>query len=238
MYSSTISLISALDASGCGCLMPCKTHYPLCRRLGWPQGRSGRVRTISPPPRFDPWTFQPVAIRYNDWATPALKCNRTVCFYLCAQSSKRSVNRYSKIWAEPPTAAELDAHSQFSRLINKLTSQTNATFPFITTTMRFPFPSDDRSTGVPPPTVIHAVTGPKCLSASWETLLEKGQPTALRGHVRVMHLLGAFFAKSYHTPPYVRPSARPSTQVSQLEGRWTFSLKFFPEPYRYILVFI
>ena len=28
-----------------------KTRYPLCRRLGGPQGRSGRVREISPPCR-------------------------------------------------------------------------------------------------------------------------------------------------------------------------------------------
>ena len=34
---------------------------PLYRRLGGPQGRSGRVRKISPPPGFDPRTVQPVA---------------------------------------------------------------------------------------------------------------------------------------------------------------------------------
>ena len=34
--------------------------------LGGPQGRSGRVRNISPPPGFDPRTVQPVAIRYTD----------------------------------------------------------------------------------------------------------------------------------------------------------------------------
>jgi hypothetical protein len=40
---------------------------------GWvgPQGRSGRVRKISPPPGFDPRTVQPVASRYADWAIPA-----------------------------------------------------------------------------------------------------------------------------------------------------------------------
>jgi hypothetical protein len=32
----------------------------LYRRLVGPQGRSGRVRKISPPPGFDPRTFQPV----------------------------------------------------------------------------------------------------------------------------------------------------------------------------------
>ena len=35
-------------------LLPGKTRYPLYRRLGRPQGRSGRVRKISPPPSFDP----------------------------------------------------------------------------------------------------------------------------------------------------------------------------------------
>ena len=40
------------------------------RRLGGPQGRSGRVRKISPPPGFDPRTVQPVANRYTDCAIP------------------------------------------------------------------------------------------------------------------------------------------------------------------------
>jgi len=33
-----------------GTLRPGKTRYPLYRRLGGPQGRSGLVRKISPPP--------------------------------------------------------------------------------------------------------------------------------------------------------------------------------------------
>jgi hypothetical protein len=40
-------------------------------RLCGPQGRSGRVRKISPPPGFDPWTIQPVASRYTGYAIPA-----------------------------------------------------------------------------------------------------------------------------------------------------------------------
>ena len=44
------------------------TRCPLYRRLGGPQGRSGQVRKISPPPEFDPRTVQPVASRYTDWA--------------------------------------------------------------------------------------------------------------------------------------------------------------------------
>ena len=39
------------------------TRYPLYRRLGGPQGRSGPVRKISPPPGFDPRPARsPVAI--------------------------------------------------------------------------------------------------------------------------------------------------------------------------------
>jgi hypothetical protein len=50
-------------------LFPGKTRYPLYRRLGGLQGRSGQVRKISPPPGFDPRTVQPVASRYTDWVT-------------------------------------------------------------------------------------------------------------------------------------------------------------------------
>ena len=47
-------------------LPPGKTRYPMYRRLGGPQGRSGQVRKISPQLGFDPWTVQSVASRYND----------------------------------------------------------------------------------------------------------------------------------------------------------------------------
>ena len=52
-------------------LPPGKTRYPLYRRLGGPQGRSGQVRIILPPQGFDPRTVQPVARSYSDWATAA-----------------------------------------------------------------------------------------------------------------------------------------------------------------------
>ena len=51
---------------------PAKTRYPLYRRLDGFQGRSGQVGKISPPPGFDPWTVQPVASRYTDYATQPL----------------------------------------------------------------------------------------------------------------------------------------------------------------------
>jgi len=41
-------------------LPPGKTRYPLYRRLGGPQGWSGQVRKISPPPGSDPLVHQVV----------------------------------------------------------------------------------------------------------------------------------------------------------------------------------
>ena len=75
-YRSTLSLTSAVDVVGGqrhtpAALPPGKTRYPLYRRLGEPQSRSGRVRKMSPPSGLDPRTFQPVANRYTDWAIPA-----------------------------------------------------------------------------------------------------------------------------------------------------------------------
>ena len=54
MYSSTLPSTSTLDGvSGQrhaqAVLPPGKKRYPLYRRLGRPQGRSGRVRKISSP---------------------------------------------------------------------------------------------------------------------------------------------------------------------------------------------
>jgi hypothetical protein len=61
------SKTSTLEAARPGrTLPPGKTRFSLYRRLGGPQGRSGQVRKISPPPRFDPRTVQPVVSRYTD----------------------------------------------------------------------------------------------------------------------------------------------------------------------------
>ena len=56
-YSFTLSLTSALDVVDGqrhvpGALPPGKTQYLLYRRLGGSQGRSGRMRIISPPTRI------------------------------------------------------------------------------------------------------------------------------------------------------------------------------------------
>jgi hypothetical protein len=61
------------------------TRYTLYRRLGGPQGWSGRVRKISPPPlpispAFQPRTLQPVESRYTDWITSVFSGRyKTVC---------------------------------------------------------------------------------------------------------------------------------------------------------------
>ena len=51
---------------GLATLPPEKTQYPLYRRLGGPQGRSGWVQKISHPLEFDPQTVQPIVSRYTD----------------------------------------------------------------------------------------------------------------------------------------------------------------------------
>ena len=61
-------------------LPPGKTRCPLYRRLGGPQGRSGRAEN-SAPPGFDPRTVQPVVSRYTDWATLPLIHICTNCNY-------------------------------------------------------------------------------------------------------------------------------------------------------------
>ena len=49
-------------------LHPGKTRYPLYRRLGGPQGRSGRAENLVPT-GIRSQTVQPVVSRYTDWAT-------------------------------------------------------------------------------------------------------------------------------------------------------------------------
>ena len=49
-------------------LPPGKTRYPFYRRLGGPQGWSGRAENFVPA-RIRSWTVQPVVSHYTDWAT-------------------------------------------------------------------------------------------------------------------------------------------------------------------------
>jgi hypothetical protein len=66
-------------------------RYPLYRMLGGSQGRSGRVRKISPPSGFDPRTVQPVASRYTDWAIPGRQPPQTFL-------NKKTIHFFSFLW--------------------------------------------------------------------------------------------------------------------------------------------
>ena len=57
---------------------PVKTRYPLYRRLGGPQGRSGRLRKISSLPGFDRRTVRPVASRYIECDLSSVSDNMEV----------------------------------------------------------------------------------------------------------------------------------------------------------------
>jgi len=69
---STLSLTSAIEGVGSqrhapAALPPEMSRYPLYRRPGEPQGRSGQVRKISLTPEFDPRTIQAVATCYTNY---------------------------------------------------------------------------------------------------------------------------------------------------------------------------
>ena len=69
-----------------------ETEYQLYRRLGGPQGRSGRLRKISPIPGFDPSTIQPVASRCTYWAIAAHYL--TICTNYRCQTSNLTPHPY------------------------------------------------------------------------------------------------------------------------------------------------
>jgi len=84
MYSTTLSLTSALDGDGwstprTGRFTPGKeSRWPFYRQLG---GRPGPFRMrgeTSPPPEFDPRTVQSVASRYTDSAIHSMLHTITV----------------------------------------------------------------------------------------------------------------------------------------------------------------
>ena len=58
-----------------------------------PQGRSGRVRKISPSPGFDPRTVQPVASSCIDWAMPGLCPNFVTGCTECQQHREFEIDR-------------------------------------------------------------------------------------------------------------------------------------------------
>ena len=89
-YTSTLSLISALDRGGCSAPRPGRftpwkeSRYPFYRRLVGPQVRFDRMRKISLPPGFDPQTAQLVESRCTDRtiASNFMACRVTLFMFL------------------------------------------------------------------------------------------------------------------------------------------------------------
>jgi len=82
-----------------GCtLPPGKTRYPFYRRLGGPQGRSGRAENLVPT-GIRSRTVQPIVSHYTDWATRPTHC---ICachyfFWLCCHNWYFYLNTNKKI---------------------------------------------------------------------------------------------------------------------------------------------
>ena len=92
MYSSSLSLTSALDGfvgqhHTPAALLKEKTRCQLHWRLGGPQGRSGRLQKISPPPGFGLWTVQAVASHYADYNIPSHPTPWILIFNYCGYES-------------------------------------------------------------------------------------------------------------------------------------------------------
>jgi hypothetical protein len=78
-------------------LPPGMTRYPLYKRLGGPQDRSGRMRKISPPPGFDPRTVQLVASRCTDFrirtaVTPVMCQEECLTVYCTCYSHEKNAS--------------------------------------------------------------------------------------------------------------------------------------------------
>ena len=96
MHRSTLSLTSTLDGVGGQChasaaLPPGKdTRYPLYRRVGGPQGRSGQVWRDLPSPGLDPRTVQPVGVAIPaELSRPLIYIYIYMCVCVCVCVSHR-----------------------------------------------------------------------------------------------------------------------------------------------------
>jgi hypothetical protein len=66
-----------------------KSRYPMYRMLGWPQGRSGQARKISPLPGFDPRTDQQCT------ACKRSKYKQTARFQKCEDLNHQVLSKYA-----------------------------------------------------------------------------------------------------------------------------------------------
>jgi hypothetical protein len=148
-------------------LPPAKTRYPLYRRLGGPQGRSGRVRKILPTPgfyfysplRFDPRTVQLVASRYTDWATRLI-------IFSCTMEISRSAKSVVLQWCGIPVVILGECACKFTEdfLGNFWSTHINTGTVVRGTIVQPPFP--------PPPPTFKSL--PISYSRSYEIWVSQG----------------------------------------------------------------
>jgi hypothetical protein len=69
---------------------PGKDPVPIVQEAGWAS------EPVSPPPGFDPRTFQPVASRYTDYAIPAPSNICILLFYICNTEHFNTIGVKSK----------------------------------------------------------------------------------------------------------------------------------------------
>ena len=74
-------------------LPPGKTRYPLYRRLGGPQGRSGRAENLVPT-GIRSRTVQPVVSRHTDWATRPTHAHITTINYGATGKWRKGIPPY------------------------------------------------------------------------------------------------------------------------------------------------
>jgi len=75
-------------------LPPGKTRYPFYKKLGGPQGRSGRAKNLDPT-RIRSRTVHPVVSRYTDWATGSNINNIKMYIKIYIKSSSDMLRCYS-----------------------------------------------------------------------------------------------------------------------------------------------
>ena len=101
-------------------LPPGKTRYPLYRRLGRPQGRSGRVRKISPPPEFDPQT--------EKLNLQLVICGKWICLHFRADCRWRQ-DSFSRSWYPPSRLHRVTTHIISLQILNSRTWKWRQEFP-------------------------------------------------------------------------------------------------------------
>ena len=85
---------------GPAALPPGKTRYPFYRRVGGPQGRSGRVRKISPSSGFDPRIASPQRVAIQTELSRPLVVVRSCLFQAVTQLGRLPSSKFAHLMAK------------------------------------------------------------------------------------------------------------------------------------------